>query len=74
GHSLSFGSADAVVILAPRAALADAVATAAANLVRDAADLERAVNFATGIPGVVGAVAIKGDRLAARGNVKLVPV
>lgn len=73
GHSLSFGNADAVIILAPGAALADAVATAAANLVRDTADLERAVNFATGIPGVVGAVAIRGDRLAARGRVKLVP-
>ena len=73
GHSLSFGSADAVVILASSAALADAVATAAANLVRDTADLERAVNFAMGIGGVVGAVAIRGERLAARGRVKLVP-
>lgn len=52
GHSLSFGKADAVVILSPSAALADEVATAAANLVQKEEDLAKAVNFALGIPGV----------------------
>lgn len=74
GHSLSFGRADAAVVLARDAALADAVATAAGNRVHDADDLERAVEFATGIDGVLGALAIMGDRMAAAGDIKLVAV
>ncbi|MEW6698686.1 MAG: UPF0280 family protein [Bacillota bacterium] len=74
GHSLSFGCADAVVILAHSATLSDAVATAAGNMVKSAADLEKAVGFALSIPGVSGAVAILGDKLAAQGQIKLVPI
>lgn len=74
GHSLSFGRADAMVILAETAALADAVATAAANRVRSVTDLQEAVEFALGIAQVHGAVAIKDDRLAAAGRIKLVPL
>lgn len=74
GHSLSFGRADALVILAPSAVLADAVATAACNLVKREADLEEAVQFALDIPGVTGALAIMGDKMAARGNIKLTPL
>lgn len=74
GHSLSFGKADAVIILAPATPLADAVATATGNLVQTAEDLQKAVDFAAAIPGVIGAVAIKEDKLAAWGQVKLVPM
>lgn len=74
GHSLSLGCADAVVVLAPSAALADAVATAAGNLVRDEEDLQQAVDFALGIKSVTGALAIKNDKLAAAGNIKLAPM
>lgn len=74
GHSLSFGKADAVVILSSSAVLADAVATAAANLVQGEEDLEKAVDFALGISGVRGALAIKADKMAARGEVKLKPM
>lgn len=74
GHSLSFGVADAVMILAPSAVLADAVATASANLVQDEKDLEKAVDFALGIAGIKGALAIKGDKMAARGEIKLIPL
>lgn len=73
GHSLSFGSADAVVVLAPSALLADAAATAAANQVKSTDDLLKAVEFALSIPSVIGAVAIKGDKMAVKGQVKLVP-
>jgi ApbE superfamily uncharacterized protein (UPF0280 family) len=73
GHSLSFGKADAVVVVSPSAALADAVATAAGNLVQTGADVQAAVEFALSIPGIKGAVAIKDELLAARGYVKLVP-
>ncbi len=74
GPSLSLGSADAVVILAPSAILADAVATAAGNLVQTKDDVQKAAEFATGVPGITGAVVIKDDRLAACGKLKIVPL
>ena len=74
GHSLSFGKADAVVILALSAVLADAVATAACNMVQTVHDLEKAVRFACGIKGVTGAAAIIDDRLAVFGDIKLIPI
>ncbi len=74
GHSLSFGCADAVVIISPSTPLADAVATATGNIVKTKGDLEKAVEFATSIPGVLGAVAILGDNLAVKGKVKLLPI
>lgn len=73
GHSLSMGCADAVVILSPSAILADAVATAAGNLVQNKEDVKKAAEYATGIEGVTGAVVIKDDCLAACGRIKLVP-
>lgn len=74
GHSLSFGEADAVVVLAPSVPLADAVATATGNLVRKIDDLEKAVEFAAKIEGVAGILIIKDDRLAVWGSVKLLPL
>lgn len=74
GPSLSLGRADAAVILSPSAILADAVATAAGNMVKDSGDVQQAAEFATAIEGVTGAVIIKDDRLAACGKLKLVPL
>jgi ApbE superfamily uncharacterized protein (UPF0280 family) len=74
GHSVSFGAADAATILASSAALADAVATAAANRVKTPADLAGAVEFALSVAGVTGALAIMGDKLAVKGQLKLAPL
>lgn len=74
GHAHSFGRADAAVIIASSAVLADAVATATGNMIQEICDLERAVDFALGIPGVSGALTIVGDQLAVRGDIKLVPL
>lgn len=74
GPSLSLGKADAVVILSPSAPLADAAATAAGNLVQVKEDVKKAVNLASGIPGVTGAVVIMDDQLAVWGQVKLCPM
>ena len=74
GPSLSFGKADAVVVLSPSVALADAVATACGNLVQTTDDLERALEFAAEIIGVKGVLVIKDDRLAVWGSVKLLPM
>lgn len=71
GHSLSFGKCDAAVILAADAALSDAVATATANRVQTEDDLEAAAAFAARIRGVMGAVVIKGERMAVCGEVRL---
>lgn len=73
GHSLSFGKADAVVVLSPSVPLADAVATATGNLVQTIDDLERAIELASQIPGVTGLLIVKDDRLAVWGSVKLFP-
>jgi ApbE superfamily uncharacterized protein (UPF0280 family) len=74
GHSLSLGKADAVVILSPSAVLADATATAICNMIKTYDDLESAVNQALEISGVNGAIAILGDKMAVKGQVKLVPI
>jgi len=74
GHSLSFGKADAVVILSPSAILADAVATAAGNVVQTSDDLQKAVEFAAQIDNVAGALVIKDDKIALWGNIKLAPL
>ncbi len=74
GPSLSFGRADAAVVLAPDPALADAVATAVGNRIKTPGDLEAAVAWALTIPGVTGAVAVLGTHLAAVGDVELVEI
>jgi hypothetical protein len=71
GHSLSFGKADAVTIIAPSASQADAAATACGNIVQTADDIERGLALASNIEGITGAVIIKGDRVGAWGNVRL---
>ncbi len=71
GPSLSFGKADAVVVLSPSVPLADAAATACGNLVQSANDLEKTLAFASKIKGVKGILIIKDDRLAVWGKVKL---
>lgn len=74
GHSLSFGRADAACVLARSAALADAAATALGNRVPDAAAIAAALKWAAGVPEILGAVIIVGDRLGAQGQVELVPL
>lgn len=71
-HSLSFGKSDAVVIISEDAALADAAATAAGNLVRSPDDIPRGIERARSIEGVTGALMIVGDRMGSWGSIKLV--
>ncbi|MGE5613514.1 MAG: UPF0280 family protein [Bacillota bacterium] len=71
GHSLSFGKADAAVVVAKNAFIADAAATAVGNLVKSASDMEKAVQYGSSIPGVSGIVIIVSNALAAWGNIKL---
>ncbi len=71
GHSLSFGKADAAVILAKDTFLSDAVATATGNRVKTAQDIESAIKFASGIKGVEGVLIIVGDKIGAWGDISL---
>lgn len=74
GPSISLGKADAVVIKGPDAALADAAATGAANRIQTEKDLMRAVEYVQTIKGITGILAIKNDRMAAWGDIEIVPV
>jgi ApbE superfamily uncharacterized protein (UPF0280 family) len=74
GHSLSLGRADAITVVAPSAALADAAATRIGNLVKSKGDLNRALEVAAAIPGLTGVVIIIGDDLGAWGKLELVEI
>jgi hypothetical protein len=72
GHSLSFGCADSVVIVSKNPSLADAVATACANLIQKTSDLEKAISFARCVKGICGAVVIMKKKMASWGNIEFV--
>ena len=80
GPSLSFGKADAAIVVASSAAAADAWATALGNRVKYRDELESAV---TGIISArpsdpllapLGALAVMADRFAAAGSIRLAPL
>lgn len=71
GHSLSFGRADAVMIMAESGALADALATAIGNIVLRADDLEPALSRAREL-GAQAAFIVADGHLAACGGIELV--
>lgn len=72
GHSLSFGQAHAVAVLATDTALADAVATAAGNIIKTEGDIQATIDFAKKTKGIKGIVVIIKDRLGAWGDIELV--
>lgn len=74
GHSLSFGKADAAMIISDNVTLSDALATAMGNLVSMPNDIKRAINFARSVPNVKGALVILDDKIGVWGNIKLVPI
>ena len=74
GHSLSLGSSDAVIALSPSTPLADAVATAIGNVVKDTKDIPQAIEKAQSIEELHGIVIIKDDNMGIWGKVKIVPL
>jgi len=72
GHSLSFGKADAVAVVARDAALSDAAATALGNRVKTPGDIATALDRAASIPGLEGVLIAAGDKMGAWGNLELV--
>ena len=74
GRSVSFGKADAITVLSPSTSLADAVATATGNLVKEADDIDEAIDFARRIPGVTGIMIIVGDKMGLWGKLRVLQV
>jgi len=72
GHSLSFGKADAVVAITPDAASADAAATAIANRIQSADNIESVIEQESGRSPLRAIVACLGDKLGVWGDVRLV--
>jgi ApbE superfamily uncharacterized protein (UPF0280 family) len=68
GHSMSLGECDLATVVAKDAALADAAATQAANLVGTVDDIDSALGNIAGIEGVEGVMIIKGDRVGLAGK------
>ncbi len=68
GHSLSLGDCDLATVVATDASLADAAATLAANLVRTPADIDPTLSTIGAIPGIVGALLVKDDRVGLVGD------
>jgi len=71
GPSISFGIADAAVVLAQDAALADACATRLGNEIQTTEEegLLTALDAILSIEGVEGALVIVGDKVALRGKI-----
>ena len=74
GHSHSYGRADALCVVAPQGALADAAATALANRINCPGDLKAAIESARAIEGLIGVLGICQDQMGAWGDVEIVPL
>lgn len=72
GHSLSFGNADAVVVLSKDTLLADATATAIGNIIKEPSDIEKGIQYGKGIEGIEGILIIIKDKMGAWGKIELV--
>lgn len=68
GHSLSLGKCDLATVFSADTALADAAATLAANLVSTEADIQSALDRVGSIPGILGVLIIKGNKLGMTGQ------
>ena len=69
GHSLSFGNADAVTIIARKGSIADAAATAIGNIVRSEADIEPALGYVRKFKHILGTVIIINNRIGFYGEI-----
>jgi len=74
GHSLSFGKADAVCVVAGSSLFADGLATCLGNIVKKKDDIAAAVEKGQRFPGVTGILIILGDQLGAWGDLDIVEI
>ena len=71
GPSLSLGRADAMMIVCQDVLLADSYATAMANRIQSVNDLQPVIEQIQNIPEILGALAVKDDKLAVCGLYEL---
>ncbi|MBO5933372.1 MAG: UPF0280 family protein [Bacteroidaceae bacterium] len=71
GPSLSFGKADAVMIVCKDVLLADSYATAMANRVKTTADIESVIDYISVRSDILGALIVKDDKMAVTGCFEL---
>lgn len=71
GPSLSFGKADAVMIVCKDVLLADSYATAMANRVKSVDDIESVIDYISNRSDILGALVIKDDKMAVTGCFEL---
>jgi hypothetical protein len=69
GHSLSTGKCDLATVFSKKGNVADAAATALANMIKEEDDMNDALKWVIGIDGVDGALAIKNDKIGAIGEI-----
>jgi ApbE superfamily uncharacterized protein (UPF0280 family) len=68
GHSMSLGQCDLATVVAQDAALADAAATQAANLVKTVNDVDATLERIARITGIAGVIVVKDDRIGLAGR------
>jgi ApbE superfamily uncharacterized protein (UPF0280 family) len=74
GHSLSLGDCDLATVVAADAALADAAATKACNLVMEESDISDTLDAIVSVSGVRGLLIVKNDKIGMAGDLpELVP-
>ncbi|MFC1512510.1 UPF0280 family protein [bacterium] len=71
GHSISLGKSDTVTIVSASVTLADALATAACNLIKGPQDIQKALTFIKSVPMIKGAVIICDNKIGACGNIEI---
>lgn len=71
GHSLSFGKADAVVVVSKDTLLADAFATSIGNMIKKPEDVQSGLEFAKKQAGILGVIIMIEDQLGIWGEIEL---
>jgi ApbE superfamily uncharacterized protein (UPF0280 family) len=74
GHSLSFGKADAVCVVADSCSIADAAATSIGNLIQSPADIQSAVSRGKKIKEIRGLAIIIDQKIGLWGDIEVVPL
>jgi ApbE superfamily uncharacterized protein (UPF0280 family) len=71
GHSLSLGKCDLAVVQSDSPIAADAAATAVANSIITADDIEKSIDYFTKIGNLTGLLIVKDNRMGIWGNIEL---
>jgi hypothetical protein len=69
GHSLSVGDCDLVTVFSRKAAIADAIATALCNMVKEKGDIQKALEWGVSREGVAGVLIVKGKNIGMIGDI-----